>query len=243
MDAAIGAARRAFDDDDLVDRPRVPGRVPAPAARGDVGTRRRAPRDRASPRSARRCPHLRRPARHAGRRASAGSPTCSRRYEWETDLGVAAPFGMPSPPLRSGARRSASSARSRRGTSRTRSTSPRSAPALAAGNTVVLKPAPDTPWSATAARPARRRARPTSRRAWSTSSRRRPTTSAPSSSSDPRVDLISFTGSTATGRKIMARGRRPPEEGVPRARRQVGGDRARRRRPRRRRRRRPRSRS
>ena len=46
-------------------------------------------------------------------------------------------------------------------------------PALAAGNTVVLKPAPDTPWVAcgSAGWP---RSRPTSRRACSTSSRRGP---------------------------------------------------------------------
>ncbi len=44
-------------------------------------------------------------------------------------------------------------------------------PALAAGCTVVLKPAPDTPWAAVGAGSHRRRARPTSRRACSTSSR------------------------------------------------------------------------
>ena len=42
-------------------------------------------------------------------------------------------------------------------------------PALAAGCTVVLKPAPDTPWCASAVAAHRRRARPTSRRACSTS--------------------------------------------------------------------------
>ncbi len=42
-------------------------------------------------------------------------------------------------------------------------------PALAAGNTVVLKPAPDTPWSATCIGTARRRSTLTCRRACSTS--------------------------------------------------------------------------
>ena len=69
--------------------------------------------------------------------------------------------------------------------------------ALAAGNTVVLKAAPDTPWCA--AHVGRIIAeRPTSRRAWSTSSP--PATRAwARAAPDPRVDMVSFTGSTATG--------------------------------------------
>jgi aldehyde dehydrogenase (NAD+) len=76
------------------------------------------------------------------------------------------------------------------------------APALATGCTVVLKPAPDTPWSAThLGRLAVER------------------TDIPPGvfnvvassdhlvgevlSSDPRVDLVTFTGSTATGRRVM----------------------------------------
>jgi aldehyde dehydrogenase (NAD+) len=75
-------------------------------------------------------------------------------------------------------------------------------PALAAGNTVVLKPAPDTPWSAT------NLGRIIAER-----------TDIPAGvvnvlassdhlvgemlSSDPRVDLVTFTGSTATGRRVM----------------------------------------
>jgi aldehyde dehydrogenase (NAD+) len=75
-------------------------------------------------------------------------------------------------------------------------------PALAAGCTVVLKPAPDTPWCAThLGRLAAEK------------------TDIPSGvlnvvassdhlvgeilSSDPRIDLVTFTGSTATGRRIM----------------------------------------
>jgi aldehyde dehydrogenase (NAD+) len=76
---------------------------------------------------------------------------------------------------------------------------------LATGNTTILKPAPDTPWNAT------RLGRLIAER-----------TDIPpgvvnvvSSSDhmvgeelviDPRVDLISFTGSTATGRRIMEKG-------------------------------------
>ena len=77
--------------------------------------------------------------------------------------------------------------------------------ALATGNTMILKPAPDTPWNAT------RLGRLVAER-----------TDIPAgvfnviASSDhlvgeelvidPRVDLISFTGSTATGRRIMEKG-------------------------------------
>jgi len=75
-------------------------------------------------------------------------------------------------------------------------------PALAAGNSVVLKPAPDTPWSAT------NLGRIIAER-----------TEIPAGvvnvvassdhlvgemlSTDPRVDLVTFTGSTATGRRVM----------------------------------------
>jgi aldehyde dehydrogenase (NAD+) len=68
-------------------------------------------------------------------------------YEWETDLGVAEPLGMPS---RRFVRREA--------TGVVGAITPwnvphqinlaKLGPALAAGNTVVLKPAPDTPWCA-----------------------------------------------------------------------------------------------
>ena len=76
---------------------------------------------------------------------------------------------------------------------------------LATGNTTVLKPAPDTPWSAT--RIGRLIAEHTDIPAG--------VVNIVSSSqhglgeqlvTDPRVDLISFTGSTATGQRIMAAG-------------------------------------
>jgi aldehyde dehydrogenase (NAD+) len=78
-------------------------------------------------------------------------------------------------------------------------------PALAAGNTVVLKPAPDTPWSATVL--GRIIAEETDIPAG--------VVNIVASSdhlvgevltTDPRVDMITFTGSTATGRRIMAKG-------------------------------------
>src|SRR5438128_12056545 len=76
-------------------------------------------------------------------------------------------------------------------------------PALAAGCTIVLKPAPDTPWSATTI--GRVIAEATDIPAG--------VVSIVASSdhalgemlaADPRVDLVTFTGSTATGRRVMA---------------------------------------
>jgi aldehyde dehydrogenase (NAD+) len=123
-------------------------------------------------------------------------------YQWTTDLGIAAPMGI-----------------------KTRRTIAREAvgvvgaitpwnfpnqinlaklgPALAAGNTVVLKPAPDTPWSAAVL-----------------GQLISEFTDIPNGvvniitssdhgvgallSKDPRVDMVSFTGSTNTGRAVMA---------------------------------------
>ncbi|TQF67023.1 aldehyde dehydrogenase [Rhodococcus spelaei] len=76
-------------------------------------------------------------------------------------------------------------------------------PALAAGNTVVLKPAPDTPWCA--ALVGKVIAEETEIPAGVVNI----VTSTDHSlgaqlCTDPRVDLVSFTGSTATGRAVMA---------------------------------------
>jgi aldehyde dehydrogenase (NAD+) len=79
-------------------------------------------------------------------------------------------------------------------------------PALAAGNTVVLKPAPETPWNATFLG-----------RAAAESTDLPPGVLNVVTSADrvrvgqmlvrdPRVDMISFTGSTETGRRVMADG-------------------------------------
>ncbi|GAB2860678.1 aldehyde dehydrogenase [Nocardioides pacificus] len=123
-------------------------------------------------------------------------------YAWETDLGVAAPMGI----------------RSRRTVRReavgvvaaispwnvpTQINLAKVGPALAAGCTVVLKPAPDTPW--VAAELGRLVAEHTDIPAGVFN------VVTPSSNevasvlaTDPRVDMVSFTGSTATGRAIMA---------------------------------------
>ena len=79
-------------------------------------------------------------------------------------------------------------------------------PALAAGNTVVLKPAPDTPWSATHI--GKMVAEHTDIPAGVLNI----VTSADAAivgemlTADERVDMVSFTGSTAVGKRIMARG-------------------------------------
>lgn len=76
-------------------------------------------------------------------------------------------------------------------------------PALAAGNTVVLKPAPDTPWCATVL----------GRLIAEKTDIPPGVVNIVASSdhllgemlaSDPRVDMVTFTGSTATGRRVMA---------------------------------------
>jgi len=122
-------------------------------------------------------------------------------YQWETDLGDASPMGIPS---HRWVRREA--------TGVVGAITPwnvphqinlaKLAPALAAGNTVVLKPAPDTPWCATVL--GRLVVEETDIPAGVVNI-------VPSSehtvgallSGDPRVDQISFTGSTATGKRVM----------------------------------------
>ena len=125
-------------------------------------------------------------------------------YPWRTDLGVAAPMGI-----------------------KTRRTLVREAvgvvaaitpwnfphqinlakigPALAAGNTVVLKPAPDTPWCAAVLGEliAEHTDMPPGVLNIVTSDDH---AVGAMLTSDPRVDMVSFTGSTATGRAVMAAG-------------------------------------
>ncbi len=123
-------------------------------------------------------------------------------YAWETDLGVAEPMGIPT---RRTVRREAVGV--------VAAITPwnfpnqinlaKIGPALAAGNTVVLKPAPDTPW--VAAELGRLAAEHTDLPPGVLNV---VTTSdndvAALLTTDERVDLVSFTGSTATGRAIMA---------------------------------------
>ncbi len=125
-------------------------------------------------------------------------------YQWTTDLGIAAPMGM-----------------------KTHRTIAREAvgvvgaitpwnfphqinlaklgPALAAGNTVVLKPAPDTPWCAAVLGEliVEHTDFPAGVINIVTSSDHGVGALL---SKDPRVDMVSFTGSTNTGRAVMADG-------------------------------------
>jgi aldehyde dehydrogenase (NAD+) len=78
-------------------------------------------------------------------------------------------------------------------------------PILATGNTVVLKPAPDTPWNAT------RLGRLIAERTDIPAGVVNIVTAADhlvgeDLTLDPRVDMISFTGSTVTGKRIMEKG-------------------------------------
>ncbi|HWI43632.1 MAG TPA: aldehyde dehydrogenase [Nocardioides sp.] len=123
-------------------------------------------------------------------------------YEFETDLGVAHPMGIAS---RRTVRREAIGV--------VAAITPwnvpnqinlaKIGPALAAGCTVVLKPAPDTPW--VACELGRLVAEHTDIPAGVFNVvTPRSNEVAAVLSTDPRVDMVSFTGSTATGRAIMA---------------------------------------
>ncbi|WP_369974162.1 aldehyde dehydrogenase family protein [Mycobacterium sp. 3519A] len=78
-------------------------------------------------------------------------------------------------------------------------------PALAAGNTVVLKPDPNTPWNAT--RLGRLIAECTDVPAGVVNVVPTPSNEvAAALGTDPRVDMVSFTGSTAVGKSLMRQG-------------------------------------
>jgi aldehyde dehydrogenase (NAD+) len=123
-------------------------------------------------------------------------------YAWETDLGVARPMGIPT---RRTIRREAVGV--------VAAVTPwnfpnqinlaKVGPALAAGNTVVLKPAPDTAWLACELG---RLAATCTDLPPGVLNVVTPRDNAVAAilTTDPDVDLVSFTGSTATGRAIMA---------------------------------------
>ncbi|MFI9386975.1 aldehyde dehydrogenase [Kutzneria sp. NPDC052558] len=123
-------------------------------------------------------------------------------YAWETDLGFAEPMGI----------RTLRTIR-REPVGVVAAITPWNFPnqmnltklgaALAAGNTVVLKPAPDTPW--VACELGRLIAEHTDIPPGVVNVvSPRDNAVAALLTTDPRVDLVSFTGSTATGRMIMA---------------------------------------
>lgn len=79
-------------------------------------------------------------------------------------------------------------------------------PALAAGNTVILKAAPDTPWSATFIGKLVAEHTDMPPGVFNVLASADPATVGEALTDDPRVDMISFTGSTGVGKRIMARG-------------------------------------
>ncbi len=201
MDDAIGAARRAFDTTDWstnVAR-RVAGirQLQEAFERNADAIRALTVAETGSPLSFTYSAQLDVPVGSLGWVAD-----LAESYAWETDLGTAEPLGIPS---HRWVRREA--------TGVVGAITPwnvphqinlaKLGPALAAGNTVVLKPAPDTPWCATVLGrlvaeetdipPGVVNVVPSSNHALGAVL-----------STDPRVDQVSFTGSTATGRKVMA---------------------------------------
>src|SRR3954469_4282729 len=125
-------------------------------------------------------------------------------YQWTTDFGIAEPMGIPT-------RRSVV----REAVGVVGAITPwnfphqinlaKLGPALAAGNTVVLKPAPDTPWCAAVLGEliAEHTDIPPGVVNIVTSNDH---AVGALLSSDPRIDMVSFTGSTNTGRAVMAAG-------------------------------------
>lgn len=77
-------------------------------------------------------------------------------------------------------------------------------PALAAGCTVVLKAAPDTPWSATMLGRIVAQKTDIPPGVFNVITAADPVATGEQLVTDPRVDMISFTGSTAVGKHIMA---------------------------------------
>lgn len=77
-------------------------------------------------------------------------------------------------------------------------------PALAAGCTVVLKSAPDTPWTATILGRVAAQYTDMPAGVFNVITASDPATLGEMLVTDPRVDVVSFTGSTQTGRRIMA---------------------------------------
>ncbi|WP_345497719.1 aldehyde dehydrogenase [Nocardia callitridis] len=129
------------------------------------------------------------------------SADLAENYDWETDLGTAEPMGIRSQRLLR-----------REPIGVVGAITPwnfphqinfaKLGPALAAGNTLVLKPAPDTPWCAAAVGTiiAEHTDIPAGVVNIVTSADH---TLGARLTEDPRVDMVSFTGSTATGRAVM----------------------------------------
>lgn len=131
------------------------------------------------------------------------SADTAENYQWRTDLGVAKPMGIPT--QRTVVREAVGVVGAITPWNFPHQINlAKIGPALAAGNTVVLKPAPDTPWcAAVLGELAAHTDLPPGVLNIVTSDDHAVGSML---SSDPRVDMVSFTGSTATGRSVMAAG-------------------------------------
>ncbi|SNS38934.1 aldehyde dehydrogenase (NAD+) [Actinomadura meyerae] len=201
MDRAIGAARRAFDETgwaaDHAFRARCLRQLRDGLRRRAEELREMTIREVGAPRFLTFGAQLDAPVGDLGWFAD-----LVESYAWESDLGRAEPMGMPS---HRRVRREAVGV--------VGAITPwnfphqinlaKLGPALAAGNTVVLKPAPDTPWCAAVLGEviAEETDIPAGVVNVVTSSDHG---LGAQLTRDPRVDLVSFTGSTATGREVMA---------------------------------------
>ncbi|MFI9402800.1 aldehyde dehydrogenase [Nocardia sp. NPDC052316] len=200
LDAAVAAARTAFDESDWSRDPAFRAhcleQLRAALQSHVEELRELTIAEAGAPAMFTRGPQLESPIADL-----AYSASLAETYRWETDLGTATPMGI----------------ETRRVLRREpvgvvgaitpwnfphQITFAKLGPALAAGNTVVLKPAPDTPWCAAAV-----------------GAILAEETDIPAGvvnivtgadhglgarlTEDPRVDLISFTGSTQTGRAVM----------------------------------------
>jgi len=201
VDAALGAARRAFDETgwstDVAFRVRCLRQLHQALVDNAPALRALTTAEAGAPAALTLGPQYDLPVE-----SLAWTADLAERYEWTQSLGRAEPMGMPTERT---VRREAVGV--------VGAITPwnfpnqinlaKVGPALAAGNTVVLKPAPDTPW--VAAELGRLAAECTDLPPGVfnviTSSAH---AAGAALSSDPRVDLVSFTGSTATGRAVMA---------------------------------------
>lgn len=203
MDAAIAAARRAFDatdwSSDLALRVRGLRQLQAALVRHQEELRRTVVAEVGTPVSGTYGAQLDAPI--AG---LSWVIDLAERYQWESDLGRAEPFGVPS---RRWVWREAVGV--------VGAITPwnypvqinlaKVGPALAAGCTVVLKPAPDTPWSGTLL------GRLVAEETDIPSGVFNVVVSSDHSvgqqlAEDQRVDMVSFTGSTRTGQAVMRAG-------------------------------------
>jgi aldehyde dehydrogenase (NAD+) len=200
LDRAIGAARRAFDESpwpvDLAFRVRCLRQLHAALVKHADELRELTIQEAGAPRFLTYGAQLDAPVADLAWFAS-----LAEEYEWRRDLGRAEPMGMPS-------RRTVVKEPVGVVGAITPWNFPHQinlaklGPALAAGNTVVLKPAPDTPWCAAAL--GTLIAEHTDLPPGVVNI----VTSADHSlgarlCADPRVDLVTFTGSTSTGRSVM----------------------------------------